>query len=791
MSRKSKINNFENEILQINKKKKKKENSYEIKETEHYQIDSIKENEDPATNKNSKKDEDEENAPLIIKKKLIKIFNNINENLENNEDKKIEEIYDNYHKKKNNKKTIKNNLSKCSIYIMFYFVAVIFLIINLMAIFTSKKILESLYEIFVKSIQYFLYKKSDLELYELTDFENRFNSSYNFYKQYYTDISNNEVDFDLMMFWEFVGSLVYEYCDFIGTSILFFLLNVILLILIGGFNFLDIDEKNHKYSFFQILYISLVYLFLWISVSASALLSQQVYINSFQILKKKLVKEKKEKEELKEQKEEDHKEKTSNQEIENNIYQYNNINNNIKSNSSHDNTKTNDEGNNNFEYFYALYITSFFAYFINYPINVAITKYRKKYISKELENININREDAYLNIYSKDRKLFLFTVFIPYCGEIIISIIIYIIFDCIIFTKTKNFKNGNIKEKEIQVNNENNSDIKIKEISFKKIFGYTIFNQTIIEKEENLSFFGNICECLKLFFKSYGECFKNSFCFICIKGDCTSCYECNCCKNDCSICKCCKDCCSCCLEKPNFEQRDMEICICYQEKRKIKWFKDFINNKKQIILVNLVLLIAYFQTFTLGYEVLYKETNEKNESQENIMLPLIIAFLSYSFWSTILGAGIVKLFKNKTKYIGSFKFEIQEIHQDLSMSIVLGSIVSFSINGIYSFVTSILFFTNRKFFDKDKELHVSVYINKFAIFILTYFCQTQDEENELISNSSLIAVYLYIVELIFSLIKSIFSIKILIIFQIVFSAPCVLLYFSIFLLYCCLKYIKN
>ena len=36
MSRKSKINNFENEILQINKKKKKKENSYEVKETEQY-----------------------------------------------------------------------------------------------------------------------------------------------------------------------------------------------------------------------------------------------------------------------------------------------------------------------------------------------------------------------------------------------------------------------------------------------------------------------------------------------------------------------------------------------------------------------------------------------------------------------------------------------------------------------------------------------------------------------------------------------------------------------------------
>ena len=81
-------------------------------------------------------------------------------------------------------------------------------------------------------------------------------------------------------------------------------------------------------------------------------------------------------------------------------------------------------------------------------------------------------------------------------------------------------------------------------------------------------------------------------------------------------------------------------------------------------------------------------------------------------------------------------------------------------------------------------MHFSVYINKFAIFILTYFCQTQDEENELISNSSLIAVYLYIVELIFSSIKKIFSVKVLIIFQIIFSVPIIILYlYFLFLSY--------
>ena len=269
---------------------------------------------------------------------------------------------------------------------------------------------------------------------------------------------------------------------------------------------------------------------------------------------------------------------------------------------------------------------------------------------------------------------------------------------------------------------------------------------------------------------------------------CSYCYECNCNECDCSLCKYCKDCCPCCFRQSNFEQREMKICICYQEKRKIKWFKDFINNKKQKFLVQLVFLIAYFRSFSIGNEVLYKETNENKTNQENIMLPLIVAFLTYTILTTISGNYFLKYSKNNSFQF--FKYEIQEIYKDLSMSILFGSIIAFTINGIYSFITSILYFTNRKFFDKDKDMHVSVYINKFAIFILTYFCQTQDEENELISNSSLIAIYLYIIDLISSLIKAIFSIKVLMIFQIIFPFPVVLLYLYFILYSYCFSSMK-
>ena len=756
-AQKKRINTIANVGLNTVSENKKIEKSIIIRDTEQYQIESFDEKKNSSKNSEIKKDgkeeDDDENKPLLINKKLIKIFNNINKNIEENPNKDIEEIYDNYHEKKETKIKIKDDISECCIFIMFIIVGGLFLLINLMAILTTKTILESLYEIFINSVQYFLYKKSDLESHSLTDFESLYNSSYNFYNQYYKDISSNKVDFDLIMFWDFVGSLFYECFDFVGTSILFFLLNVILLILIGGFNFLDIDEKMHKYTFFQILYITLVYFFLWISVSGSALLSQQAYINSYQILKKKLKKEKRN--ELKrKQKEEDNKKgytNSSNQnEEENKAYTYENKNkNDNKSNKdiNKDNNSINsestdqkkDEGNKNFQYFYIIYITSFFGFFIDYVINRAIIKYRKKYISKELENSNIEREEAYLNIYSKDRKLFLFTVFIPYCAEIVISLIIYGIFYCVIFTKREIDSKKNINKEKLNLelqnnikieNDESDNKIKIRRVSIKKILGYTIFNQTIIEKQQNFTTFESCCECFKLLFQSIRECLRSSFCLICEKvcPKCTYCYKCDCCECKCSLCCCkfCKKCCSCCFIEASFEQKEMKVCICYQEKRKLKWFKYFINNKTQKKLVQIVFLIAYFQAFSIGFQKIYEDEN--NKESENIMLPLFISFLEYTISSSILG----KLFYKGIKCVGNsgeqpfFKYlnsKLENIFEDLSASILIGSLFIFTINGVVSFYSSILYFTNKKFFDKDKELYLIIFLNKYAIFVLTYFCK--------------------------------------------------------------------
>ena len=88
------------------------------------------------------------------------------------------------------------------------------------------------------------------------------------------------------------------------------------------------------------------------------------------------------------------------------------------------------------EYSLMIYLTVFFGFFVNYIINWEIIKYRKKYVSKELKRIN--KEKSYNNIYSKDKRLFILGICIPYVRETILSLLIYSIFYNIVFKETKN-----------------------------------------------------------------------------------------------------------------------------------------------------------------------------------------------------------------------------------------------------------------------------------------------------------------------------------------------------------------
>ena len=160
----------------------------------------------------------------------------------------IEEIYKDYIKNEY-EKNFKNGMSEC--YIIFMLViGAIYVIINLTGIFTIKSVMDALFKTFKVSLKNFLYKKSYLDKYKLTDYKNRFLSSYNFYEIYFKSISSNDIDLDLIMFWDFIGLFLQKYCGITCTSIICLILSFILLVLISAFDYLDIDNNTHKYLFF-------------------------------------------------------------------------------------------------------------------------------------------------------------------------------------------------------------------------------------------------------------------------------------------------------------------------------------------------------------------------------------------------------------------------------------------------------------------------------------------------------------------------------------------------------------
>ena len=158
------------------------------------------------------------------------------------------------------------------------------------------------------------------------------------------------------------------------------------------------------------------------------------------------------------------------------------------------------------------------------------------------------------------------------------------------------------------------------------IFNQTIVNPELTKEEEpkcrNYCFFTHFtkcfgfcnsiadfcdyfCECLTLLLISLRDCIKQSFC---------------CCCNDVFGCQCCNcDCCfgstCCCCENNSFQQKEINFCLCYQEKRKSEWFKEFMNSNIQIGLVYIVFIMAFFETFIIGLEEIYEEKNEKDDNK--------------------------------------------------------------------------------------------------------------------------------------------------------------------------------
>jgi len=432
------------------------------------------------------------------KSKLAKILLSLNQKLIKEENQSINDAYKVFYKVNElSKREIKNNLSNFLINIMFYIISPLFTIINLIGIFEIKSIMNALLIVLKNSII-----NGFKKFFHSNGITLNFNEDYNFYNIFLTQSIDIAPDFDLIMIMNFFGFILLKTKGFKISSIVFLLINCVSISLIYFFNFNDYNDDN-LYSFSQIIYQITCIIILFIGVGASALLSQQILIDSFLKLKSYL-NGKNNKEDI--DNNEEINENKQNKEGKNigsgkkKVIQKKNLANILKANEK-----------KQFDFFFIICINTFIAYFIKYLLSLFIYKKKYDYDNIEMEKFNmslIDNNTLFENIYNHDKTLFFPYTIIIYVSSIFLSVVIYWVFTCIFKPVEKEKKN--------------------EDYNIYNIFGFIIYSQKIKNNNKNPS-----CECLRLFCKSFKKCYekiiidtkKNDD----IKCNCLCCY---CCKFD-------------------------------------------------------------------------------------------------------------------------------------------------------------------------------------------------------------------------------------------------------------------
>ena len=588
-------------------------------------------------------------------------------------------------------------------------------------------------------------------------------------------------------------------CGFIVTIIIFLGINSLFFILLYNFDFLDYNENN-KYGIWKFLHLLLIYIIFFIGLGGSSLLSQRIFIELFNKFQENIIENKKEKNKIYEKYFQELK-KTDNDEIileekkdeiikeeDNDEIILEDKNDELIQEENNEGRKTFRETiveraeklnkNSRFKSFYAISIITIFSFIFGSITNLSIKafkmendeiiknetyeKYNGTFLYEELNNTNITKI-IIDKIYDNDRNLFFRQYLVSYAETMVISILLYwIMLHCFFNSDEKKGKkinsdilenNDNKNKDSAQENingkkeNEDNTNldsiIKLKEDKNRinhticKCCGFFYFSSTLNLKGDN-PLYKTIFYCLKDFFllmcKSLIDCCDKTFCNIiniifCGEKDIV---RCNC------------DCCGC--DRIKYDKKSENFCFCYKEKRKYKWFHDYITSPVQKDIAPYVL-----EYYLLGLIVIALDIKFTNFQ---INTPKIIkTFDDYSFsdlwenaydtkeWTIILLTFIVFIIFSSV-YGGSKKKQKEdniEIYGYIqTFSILNGIHIMLFINSIVSLIFSILYL--KGITDFDDYIIIPILITQFFYFSLNFYClciSEQQNDNEFILSGSI------------------------------------------------------
>ena len=212
---------------------------------------------------------------------LLKIIDRLKKDLDSEKNQSLGQIYEQYLNNEDiTKRNIKTGTTRTALIIMYYIISPIFSIINLIGVFESISMIKIIFQVIKNAlVNYYIALMNEEE--KITKFSiNNFNEQYNFFNLFLEDTKMETFDFNLMLLSAFLGDILLKSRGFRISISVFAFLNFISIFLLLNFPFHDYEVPYNDYKTFQMLFLILSWLLLFIGVGASALLSQKIIIDS-------------------------------------------------------------------------------------------------------------------------------------------------------------------------------------------------------------------------------------------------------------------------------------------------------------------------------------------------------------------------------------------------------------------------------------------------------------------------------------------------------------------------------
>ena len=214
------------------------------------------------------------------KLRLINVFERLKTQLQKDEGEKIADIYKVFVSEEKYNKRLRSK-NKCLLCII-NLILPLFAITNLIGIFWIIPINNLLFKLLFLSVRC----KIGGNLFCDKEVKNEFIKQTHFFDCFLIESLKKPIDFKLIAFWSFIGLKFLKSCGFRKTSLVFLILNSIILffILIFNYNFdnHETDDKNYKTT--KIIILFLLWFFIGLTFGGSILLSQQTLIKYYSII---------------------------------------------------------------------------------------------------------------------------------------------------------------------------------------------------------------------------------------------------------------------------------------------------------------------------------------------------------------------------------------------------------------------------------------------------------------------------------------------------------------------------